>query len=333
MLAKTKQMDKEVSQKNKCKICGNSKDNILFTAKEMMYGFRDQFHYFQCNNCHCLQIKSFPTNISRYYPTNYYSFGKYDGKKFKGLSGLIKRKRYSFLLTGNDFISTITDIFSGTKYDILRGLEINKKTKILDVGCGNGKKFLYPLAEIGFKNLKGCDPFLNSSLSYDNGLEVQNSTISDVKGKWDIITYHHSFEHIPNPLENLKKVCELLEPDGVCILRIPTVSSFAWEEYGVNWVQLDAPRHFFLHSKKSMQLLGEKSNLELYKVEYDSSHFQFTGSEKYIKDIPLRSSKSKGFMKFLKEKLKQREYQKKAELLNKQDEGDQAAFFFRNSGD
>jgi hypothetical protein len=38
-------------------------------------------------------------------------------------------------------------------------------------------------------------------------------------------------------------------------------------------------------------------------------------------------------MKFLKEKLKQREYQKKAELLNKQGEGDQAAFFFRNSGD
>lgn len=324
-------MNKQKGIKNTCKICGNSENNTEFVAREMMYGFRDKFPYFQCSNCGCLQIEEFPENINKYYPENYYSFGKYDGKKFKGFSGLINRKRYSNLLTGKKYLSDIMKFLSSNNYHIFHGLNITRDTKILDVGCGNGKKFLYPLAEIGFKNLKGCDPFLKTSIAYNNGLEIDNSSIFDIKGAWDIITFHHSFEHIPNPLKQLKKVYELLEPGGVCIVRIPTVTSYAWKHYGVDWVQLDAPRHFFLHSRKSMQILGEQSNLELYKVVYDSTHFQFSGSEKYLKDIPLRSKQNGGLMKLIQVKRKQRTYQKEAKLLNQQERGDQAAFFFRKS--
>jgi len=45
-----------------------------------------------------------------------------------------------------------------------------------------------------------------------------------------------------NLMEKAAKV-----PGGWCVIRIPTVSSFAWEHYREQWVQLDAPRHFFLH--------------------------------------------------------------------------------------
>jgi SAM-dependent methyltransferase len=44
----------------------------------------------------------------------------------------------------------------------------------------------------------------------------------------------------------------LLACKGIIVVRIPAVSSYAWERYGVAWMQLDAPRHFFLHSPKSM---------------------------------------------------------------------------------
>lgn len=318
--------------KNICRICNNCENNTQFTVREMMFGFRDEFLYFQCNKCDCLQIGEFPDDISKYYPDNYYSFGGYIGKKFKGFSGIIKRKQYSLLVTGSKFYQRVMGLFSGNNdYYIFQGLNINKNTRILDVGCGNGKNFLYPLAEIGFKNLQGCDPFLETSLSYDNGLQVDNSNIFEIKGTWDIITYHHSFEHIPDPLEHMKKVYDLLEPGGVCIVRIPTVSSFAWEHYGINWVQLDAPRHFFLHSIKSMQLLGEQSKLELYQKVYDSNYFQFAGSEKYINDTPLRTPRPKGFMHMIRRKIKKQEYHKKAELLNKENKGDQAAFFFRKN--
>ena len=41
----------------------------------MMFGLREEFGYFQCSSCNCLQIDEFPKDISKYYSTeNYYSF-------------------------------------------------------------------------------------------------------------------------------------------------------------------------------------------------------------------------------------------------------------------
>ncbi|MDA3908837.1 MAG: hypothetical protein PF437_07095, partial [Sulfurimonas sp.] len=54
-------------------------------------------------------------------------------------------------------------------------------------GCGNGRSFLYPLKEIGFKNLHGCDPNLSESILYPNGLQITSSAIFDIEGKWDIM--------------------------------------------------------------------------------------------------------------------------------------------------
>lgn len=315
---------------NVCKICNNSDKNIQYTVREMMYGLRDEFSYFECSNCQCLQIQEFPKDMSRYYPEHYYSLGKYDGRKFKGILGRIKRKQYAFLVNGGSVFRKIMRLVTGNNnYYIFQGLNVSKSSKILDIGCGNGWSFLYPLAEIGFNKLQGCDPYLKTSLSYDNGLQINNSNVYEVKGAWDIITYHHSFEHIHDPIENLRKVFELLAPNGVCIIRIPTVSSFAWEHYQTNWVQLDAPRHFFLHSVKSMQILGEISNLELYKTVYDSTHFQFSASEKYLNDIHLFAPRPKGLIKFIQRKNKKRQYQRHAKQLNMQMKGDQAAFYFR----
>jgi 2-polyprenyl-3-methyl-5-hydroxy-6-metoxy-1,4-benzoquinol methylase len=317
-----------------CKICGNSDENVQYIAKEMMYGMKDEFVYFECNVCHCLQIQEFPKDMSKYYPDNYYSFGKYNSGKFKGIFGSIIRKQYSFVINGGKFLRKIIALVTGdNNYSIFQGLGVNKNTKILDVGCGNGRSFLYPLAEIGFKNLLGCDPYLKTPFKYSNGLQIMNSKIYDVKGIWDIITYHHSFEHIDDPKENIRIVSELLAPNGVCIIRIPTVSSFAWEHYRTNWVQLDAPRHYFLHSVKSMQTLAEIANLELYKTVYDSTYFQFSGSEKYLNDIPLYAPRPRGLIKFIQRKFKKSQFRMRAKQFNYECKGDQAAFYFRKKAD
>tara|TARA_B100000949_G_scaffold49828_1_gene43493 strand:+ start:1331 stop:2290 length:960 start_codon:yes stop_codon:yes gene_type:complete len=315
---------------NTCRICGNSKENKTFVAKEMMYGLRERFEYFECSKCGCLQISKFPSDMSKYYPGDYYSFDTYDGKKFEGTKGTIKKKQYEYAAIGGTvYKNTLGHIIGKKEYEIFDGLNITKATSILDVGCGNGRNFLYPLAEVGFKNVMGCDPYLKKDIHYENGLIIKKSSVFDMDGTFDIITYHHAFEHLPDPLENLEKVYELLSPDGVCIIRIPTVSSFAWEHYGVNWVQLDAPRHFFLHSQKSMHILADKANFDLYKIEYDSTHFQFSGSEKYIEDIPLSAPKAKGFSNSLQRKIQNFKYGQKAKQLNKEKRGDQAAFYLR----
>lgn len=58
----------------KCAICKNEENNKTFILKEMMFGFRDEFKYFQCSACFCLQIENIPDNLNKYYPGNYYSY-------------------------------------------------------------------------------------------------------------------------------------------------------------------------------------------------------------------------------------------------------------------
>lgn len=314
----------------RCKVCGNAVGNTPYTAREMMYGLRDAFLYFQCSDCECLQIATFPADMDRYYPSSYYSFHAYDGKKFRGWKGRFKRMQYRAAVLRKGLFQRLCNlVLDVPDYRIFEGLGVHPGTRILDVGCGNGRSFLYPLAAVGFANVLGCDPYLDAPIHYPNGLVIQKSSIYEVEGQWDIITYHHSFEHVPDPQENMHRVAQLLAPGGVCVIRIPTCSSYAWEHYRVNWAQLDAPRHFFLHSRESMRRIGEAVGLVLYQVVDDSRHFQFSGSEKYVADTALSAPRKKGVFRFLSRKWKKWHYTRMARHLNRQGRGDQAAFFFK----
>ncbi|MCX8490076.1 MAG: class I SAM-dependent methyltransferase [Cyclobacteriaceae bacterium] len=312
-----------------CKICRNeqtSKDT--FVVREMMFGFRDEFNYFQCKNCACLQIENFPSNISKYYPSDYYSLGNYDGKRFKGIQGkLYKLRNRASLFRNNLFLRILHFLSPIEKYEVFQGLGVTKHTKILDVGCGNGDFFIYPFKELGFENVSGCDPYIAMDIVYPNNLVIHKTDIFGIQGKWDLIIYNHSFEHLPNPIENLKKVKELLSPTGICLLRTPIVPSFAWDKYGINWFQLDAPRHFFIHSAKSMNEICELTRLAIEDIVYDSTLYQFIASEGYQKDIPLVEQKRK---KNFAEKTRRLNFEKLAEELNASKEGDQVAFVLRN---
>jgi hypothetical protein len=138
---------------------------------------------------------------------------------------------------------------------------------------------------------------------------------------------------VADPLETLQSASRLLSKAGVCLIRIPTVSSYAWKHYGADWVQLDAPRHFFLHSTESLEILSERAGLKVVDVVYDSEGFQFWGSEQYRRNIPLLSPQS--YMtnpsRSIFSDSQIREFEDRAQQLNLEKQGDQAAFYLRRS--
>jgi hypothetical protein len=143
--------------------------------------------------------------------------------------------------------------------------------------------------------------------------------------------FHHSFEHIADQKGTLDAVVRLLAPGGVCLIRVPVASSYAWEHYGVDWVQLDAPRHFFLHTEESLRRLAGDVGLEIAKVIYDSNAFQFLGSELYRRGIPLSSTAPSDVHAraeaFTRDELAA--FGRRASDLNAEGRGDQAAFYMR----
>ncbi len=315
-----------------CSICHSSDDHPSFLAREMMQGLKDKFLYFQCSKCHCLQIAEVPDNLSKYYQEGYYSFSEHKKGQFSGLNGWINKRATQHAIFKDSLLNALVSVFSPQrKYRVFNNMGVIRTTRILDVGCGDGRKFLYPLSEIGFESLLGCDPFLNEDIQYESGLKIEKSDVFSMRGQWDVITFHHSFEHVTDPEATLAHAASLLSPTGICIIRVPTVSSYAWEKYGVDWVQLDAPRHIFIHSKTSMSLLATNVGLELFQTKFDSTHFQFVGSEKYVRGIPLRKKEKRSFFTYLQYKLKKFTYIRQAKQLNEEGKGDQAAFYFRKS--
>ena len=314
--------------KMKCKVCDVESNHQEYSAKEMMFGLKENFNYFQCNNCNCLQIAEFPADMTKYYPDNYYSYSLSSKKK---MVDRLKIERDKHVLFNKGIIGGLVNkVQPAIDTQILTEIPLTKTSKILDVGCGSGD-LLFRLKSLGFNNVLGIDPFLEKDLEYDNGLKVLKKSIHEIDSKWDVIMFHHSFEHIPDPKETLAAVSKLLADGGYCIIRVPTVSSYAWEHYKENWVQFDAPRHFFLHSKESMRFLTEKAGLNLEKTVFDSKGFQFWGSEQYLKDIPLRSDTSYDVnpKKSIFSKKEIKEFSEKSLQLNAEGKGDQCAFIIR----
>jgi 2-polyprenyl-3-methyl-5-hydroxy-6-metoxy-1,4-benzoquinol methylase len=312
-----------------CRICGNREGNRRFEVKEMMFGLREIFQYFQCSQCDCLQIETVPRDMSRYCPGEYYSFQVQNINRFQQI-GLKVRNRYALFNKGGAIGKALYARYPNAALRSLSFIPLKKASSILDVGCGVGK-LLYFLRISGFKNLLGVDPYIERDIKYKNGLIIQKKSLNEVEGEWDVIMLHHSFEHIADPEDSLTKISNLLKPTGYCIIRIPTVSSYTWGHYKVNWVGLDAPRHFFLHSLKSTKLLCDRANLTIENISFDSSGFSFWGSEQYLRDMPLLHKHSywvnpQGSI-FTDKEIQ--EFHTRAHELNLAKQGDQAVFTLR----
>jgi len=297
----------------------------------MMFGFRDKFNYLECGRCGCLSLINVPANLSRYYPDNYYSFTEvaYKHNPFKIFlkKQLIKFRVYK----QNNLLGKFLSKFYPDNeefYQWFEKIKLPLTAHVLDAGCGSGN-LLLKLRKSGFINVEGIDPFIAKDIHYPGGVTISKKSLDQVTGQYDLIIFNHSFEHMPDPEGVLKKTLALLQKGGCALVRVPVAGTYAWKTYGVNWVQLDAPRHLFLHTISSMKLLSERVGFNRMDYVFDSRDFQFWGSEQYLKDIPLRDPRSYAelYDESLFSKQQMKEFAEKAEELNKANDGDAATFY------
>lgn len=317
-----------------CRICENRNGIRTLTAREMMYGTREEFEYFECPGCGTVQIGEF-RDMSPYYPDDYLAFdSKVDiaetlmrrvAARFVGKELIFRRN-----LIGKALLKAkpwMADHFPRSLRSFPMGL--NFDLKILDFGCGTGK-LLRSLHHFGFRNLTGADSFIADDIRYPEGITIYKRGLEELEPHFDLVMLHHSFEHLPNPHAAMHQIKRLIGDSGRCLIRIP-VATFAWEKYGTDWVQMDPPRHLFLYTEKAFRLLAEKSGMAVEHVQYDSGPFQFWGSELYRRDIPLLDERSPwvdpGSSLFTAEQMAR--WTAEAEELNRTGRGDMAAFYLR----
>jgi SAM-dependent methyltransferase len=309
-----------------CRICGGAPD-LSITASERMFGLGGTFWYDRCGECGCLQLRELPPDIARYYGSGYYTFA--DSAPVSSIHRISRRIRDALLFgrarrLGSWLAPVLPHRFRQER-DWFDRTGVTRHSRILDVGCGTGF-LLRGLADAGFDRAEGVDPFVDGDIVHRGRVLVRRATMNDLSGPYDLIMLHHSLEHIADQRGTMARIGELLAPGGWCLVRVPTVDSFAWQEYRERWVQLDAPRHCFLHSVKSLERLAELAGLRLDAVVFDSTAFQFEGSELYRRDRPLTELGAAGHGW-----RQRRAYTRRAHRLNAEQRGDQASFYLRRA--
>lgn len=309
-----------------CRVCGGATVPAV-VAPERMHGMGGAFAYDACGVCGAVQLREVPEDLARYYPDAYYA---HQPPASKGRARRVARRiRNHFLYRNPLRVGWLANPLAAYEYRQSRRwfahARMDRDARILDVGCGRGA-LLEDLAEVGYRRLVGVDPFIAAPVTYGGGAaRVERATIFDLPRdeRFALIMFHHSLEHMAEQRAVMARAAELLEPGGWCLVRVPIVSSWAWEHYGADWVQLDPPRHLVLHSRESLRRLGESCGLELERVECDSTEFQFIGSEGYRLGLTLFEAMETFPPATI------REWRRRAYRLNRQGRGDQAAFYFR----
>lgn len=155
--------------------------------------------------------------------------------------------------------------FTGSNCIILKNIEL--KSKVLDVGCANGKLAKY------IKKYKPC---------YIVGIEIDEELakiaedycdkviVADIQkkiplpiGYFDVIIFGDILEHIANPEEVLIGFKKYLSDDGVFLISIPNIAnwtirikllfgSFKYNECGI----LDKTHLRFFTLKEARKMLG-----------------------------------------------------------------------------
>jgi len=135
--------------------------------------------------------------------------------------------------------------------------------RLLDVGCGFGD-FVAEMQKRGWR-AEGLDPSPGAvGVAAGKGLPVRLGTLEGLDpaaGQYDAATMFYVLEHLPDPMEALRKAYDLLSPGGTLLVRVPHTTPIVriLAPFGIGASLYDAPYHLYDYSPSIMNKMLTKA--------------------------------------------------------------------------
>jgi SAM-dependent methyltransferase len=164
-----------------------------------------------------------------------------------------------------------------TYYPVVSYLTDKQNLDILEIGCGCGY-LIYSLNNLGHRAIGIDISEIAIKFAIENfGPNYFKANIDEFikinKKKFDLIIAIETIEHLPDPLDFIKKCFILLKKDGRLILTTPNKDYYRKDDI---WRTNPPPVHLFWLSSKSFQKIALDNNLEVQFVNF-SDYFSIDG--------------------------------------------------------
>lgn len=179
---------------------------------------------------------------------------------------------------------------------------IPDNSTVLDVGCSSGN---FGVELIKRKNciVDGIEVFSSDAkvaskkLRKVYELNIETNDLSTIPDKYDILYFGDVIEHLATPAESLKKIKNLLNPNGKIVFSIPNMAyvgirlemlsgNFNYTETGL----LDKT-HLHFYTLEEIERTFNEAGLEIEKLDYVKKDYPNKVIEKELKKLGLNPTK------------------------------------------
>ena len=255
--------------KDYCIACHATIAKDIYAVRDRMFGLPGQFTEKKCTKCGLIWLHPKPSGneLKKYYPPgNYYSYG------INARPSLFWRLRSYLILhsTHPSILSRLVGILIRVPAipDFIQG------GKIMDVGCGSGDTLVL-LKQIGW-DVYGLDIDSRAiGLAEKRGLaNIQLGGYISLKdypdNYFDAIRLYHVIEHLDDPVLCLQLIKKKLKKHGQLILGTPNGASVLATIGKQYWYNLDAPRHLYIFSPKTLGIILSREKFQVHTVRFCS---------------------------------------------------------------
>jgi SAM-dependent methyltransferase len=224
-----------------CKLCGERGLPLFYTQ-----GDRDQFHFYRCPRCR-LVVYDTRAGVNQ----EKYVMQQIDPEA-RTRQNRGHRQTYAFIRRTR-----------------------RPPGRMLDLGCGDG--IVLHLARRDGWEVHGVElyPEQVALVRQTLGLDVEASDIDSYRGasaSWDVVVLTHVLEHLPDPVAALRKIRDLLKPDGIGVLEFPNIDALdarvrrllaRWHLHRRRYRPDYAPGHVQEFCRRSFAFAAERAGLAL----------------------------------------------------------------------
>lgn len=271
------------SETTSCLLCSHEAHTTLYITRDRLCSVPGEYRLVRCDHCNLVYLspRPVPEDIGRYYPEGYDPFMS---QRLEDMPPLLRLSvRY------------------GLRKRCRLVRRYRARGRLLDVGCATGQ-FLAEMAQYPSWQVTGVEPsesaveFARRAYSFP----MHHGDLLSARfpgGAFDVVTLWDVFEHLHDPLTMLTEVRRILTPEGVLILRTPSLDSWDARVFGPFWAGIDSPRHLAVFSQQTATRILEATGFELLRFHTGSgSYFACLLSLRFWADAAITSPRARGLL-------------------------------------